>query len=368
MIDLTADNDSSSSNSEVEVTETLTTHQPITLSPEVFNYIKDDDILHYLERKYGVKLFIQNNHLYVDQNTIPFASHIFEDYMVTLGISGFDELKANITKRKNEKIHIFIDHSNICSRYRFDARRLLDALIDLRDVRRLVLVGSTANSNDNKFDTWRDCGCDVTLIGRDPHTHKEIGVDDVLHGLILCESAKMYNETHTIIILTGDGNINNNQCSSFPVVVEEILKKNTDKILWKVELWTWKDQASHVYRKFQQEYNLFSLLYLDEVVQHESTRDNLWSDHVGFQNQSHYESNYEYIGTRNSKRYDSSHRKHKKVKKSSKKRSKGHHYSDYGNSTAVIKNILNAGPSRPSPSIRANSDVKKEKKNEVKKK
>jgi hypothetical protein len=349
MIDLTLDDEESSSisssSSDVEIIEPQNMQHHIALSPEIFEYINNDEILQYLERKYGVKLFLKNNNLFIDPVTNSYAGHIFEDYMNSLDIVGFNELKTNITKRKNEKVHIFIDHSNICCRYHFNVRDFLNALVDLRDVRKIALVGSTANSNDNKFDIWRDCGCDITIIGRDPRTHKEIGVDDVLHGLILCEAAREYNETHTIIILTGDGNMNNGQCSSFPVVVEEILKKNKDKVSWKVELWTWKDQTSHVYRKFQQEYELFSLLYIDEVVQYEAMTDSRTSRYDT------YESHNDYISARNYERFNSPRRKRKKkVKKSStKKHKEDRYFSDYGNSTAVIKKILKVQePSRSS--------------------
>lgn len=164
-------------------------------------------------------------------------------------------LRNDLENEKKKKIHIFVDISNIAIGARttapIDVSRLIDLVSDQRDVLELVAVGS-GNERDRNWDTWRAIfgdGLHILKRVRKEDRAQEQAVDDMLHALILKTAAKNFGvKSHTIVLLSGDGNSNYNR-TSFPEVCETAIKNN-----FVVEVWSWQQSTSSVYNRFHDHY------------------------------------------------------------------------------------------------------------------
>lgn len=180
-------------------------------------------------------------------------------------------IKESLETLQKHRLHIFVDVSNICHEKRVNVTSLLNAVVDGRSVEQICCVGSTSSSlSSNKLEnevwkSWRNCGtpygCQATTTVLKRIGGKEQTVDDVLHAGMLKEVCKSYGSSsrRTIVLLSGDGNNNNERLSNFPSIVESALSKD-----WLVEVWSWRQSTSGNYRRLQEHYpSAFRLRQLD---------------------------------------------------------------------------------------------------------
>lgn len=82
----------------------------------------------------------------------------------------------------------------------------------------------------------------------------------MLHAQIfnLFHRYKRTQKKQVLVLVTGDGNINESQ-TSFPIVVETVLQEG-----WGVELWSWKQSLNDTFFKIQRLLpHGFTINYLD---------------------------------------------------------------------------------------------------------
>jgi len=88
----------------------------------------------------------------------------------------------------------------------------------------------------------------------------------MIHAQILRRLSRSFPQQQRLVLVTGDGNSNNDR-TSFPEVVDIALQRD-----WLVEVWAWRGACSARYLQMQDAYassGKFKLLFLDDV------RDNL---------------------------------------------------------------------------------------------
>ena len=89
---------------------------------------------------------------------------------------------------------------------------------------------------------------------------KETLVDDKLHGQILDSLLEKYTVPHTLVLGTGDGNLNNGGTSFLKCVNRAIAQG------WFVELYAWKRGIHHEYLNLQAEHpGQVIIRYLDDT-------------------------------------------------------------------------------------------------------
>jgi hypothetical protein len=189
-------------------------------------------------------------------------------------------LREWLASISNERVHIFIDHSNLLNgcqevvddfghKYRdYSVRVRFSALARLltggRDVQDRMVIGSSASREDALWRRWQDQGF-VTHVQERLPGQKESFVDDALNLQMLhkiCNSNSTAERRHTLVLLTGDGNANDGRVSFVEIVNQALLRH------WKVEIWTWRACTSHRYLEYQASYmglGIFSIIYLDDV-------------------------------------------------------------------------------------------------------
>jgi hypothetical protein len=157
--------------------------------------------------------------------------------------------------------HVFVDNSNVFGGAQRAAATLEPAApwlairVYYRNLFRLVegrhqiglrvLAGSVPPGNDDLWDYARDQGYATDLLRRvedDEGRLVEQAVDEMLH-LKIANALLDFEPPQTIIIVSGDGRdtITN---SSFPRQATRALRRG-----WSVEVWSWKEQCTSVYRK-----------------------------------------------------------------------------------------------------------------------
>jgi chromosome segregation ATPase len=87
--------------------------------------------------------------------------------------------------------------------------------------------------------------------------------------------AKIFNPPHTLVLLTGDGNSNNDRVS-FPEVILTAVRND-----WNVEVWAWKAATSQVYKRFHDSYPSKVSLYDFDQYRSEVTYTLQKDDTVG---------------------------------------------------------------------------------------
>lgn len=89
-------------------------------------------------------------------------------------------------------------------------------------------------------------------------TGPEAEVDDALQLLMQQAVAHTHCPSHTLVLLSGDGN-NNYGKGTFPECAERALQQG-----WRVEVWAWKGSTNKRYRRLQIKFpTQFSLVWLD---------------------------------------------------------------------------------------------------------
>jgi hypothetical protein len=138
----------------------------------------------------------------------------------------------------------------------------IDAMIRViqcgRWTEKQLVVGS-GHSDAGRWARYKRAGYETQVLER-TSGGKEVGVDDTLHAAMLAEANKKFGESRTLVLLTGDGNANNGRMS-FPAAAEIALQNG-----WKVEVWAWDYSTSAAWRDFSTAYGPsgnFSLMLLD---------------------------------------------------------------------------------------------------------
>lgn len=184
---------------------------------------------------------------------------------------------------KEERLHIYIDHSNIFlgaqmildpkAKGRDSVRRdpsirlQIPALVGLVEggrtcVDRLVFGSSTTASNPQLVRAWENLDYTVHLAHRLPGQGEQF-VDDAIIAQINNAVLKFQtppNPQHTLILMTGDGNQNLGR-TNFLDCVDNALRRG-----WKVEVWSWRASTSRKYLEMAQHYGkegVFKVVYLD---------------------------------------------------------------------------------------------------------
>lgn len=179
-------------------------------------------------------------------------------------------LQSRVAEWKLRKIHIFVDASNFVQTR--NSMRFLEVIYAGRNISRKVVVGSLSknkNSNHEFNQTeWQDLGYEVAAFTRvwnhEIKKEEEQINDDVLHAAMQSDILKDFPDKRTMIILTGDGNMNKGR-TSFPTVIEQALVKKSGNA-WNVELYSWSRSTSAIFKKFHDAYpEHFALTYLNDI-------------------------------------------------------------------------------------------------------
>jgi hypothetical protein len=173
--------------------------------------------------------------------------------------------------------HLFIDNSNI---YIGAMKAFPDQTVGTNVSALVMLLGSgglvvtkfvAGSQNSDKrhhvWDEYERLGFTVSLHGRLKNsktgTNHETGVDSAIHAAALMLVVKKGNlppGTHTIVLVTGDGNSHNDH-SSFPDTVDAAAKAG-----FRVEIWSWKAScATRIYTDIAKNYGhgVVTINYLD---------------------------------------------------------------------------------------------------------
>ena len=187
--------------------------------------------------------------------------------------------EASLQLQKNEKVHIFVDHSNVSMGAQFvpdgqgytrdlstrvSARRVHDLVNFERTPCQQVCFGSVAQGRPSQsltFAYWRDQGY-KTHIAERSSKGKEQFVDEGLIAHMLHSVIQHQGQGRTLALVSGDGNNNGDaEGPSFLTVVRQAINSG-----WKVEIWAWRATCSRNYLRLANEMaeqSNFSLHYLD---------------------------------------------------------------------------------------------------------
>ena len=179
---------------------------------------------------------------------------------------------STLIARREEKIHIFVDNSNIFlgAQYMANSR---DPFIRIRQDAIAGLVtrgrhaierhvfGSKPPRNNEIWNKWKKQNFHVHCQDRAPG-HGEQFLDDAIASAIKSAILKYREESsrHTILLLTGDGNDNQGR-GGFPEVVTLGISFG-----FKFEIWTWQHSTSRHYIELRNQFaptGLFQLHYFD---------------------------------------------------------------------------------------------------------
>ncbi len=166
------------------------------------------------------------------------------------------------------KINLYLDESNITNGTKFNGIKnySLVRLMDIVEHARFIDYKYVAGSSNQKDSIerirsrWKNHGFDSNIEYR-PRDTAEMFVDELIISAI---SAKLLADNtgipQHIILLTGDGNQNNNRPLTFPKIILSALEKG-----WTAELWTWKSHCSNSWYRIEGTYkDKFTINYLDE--------------------------------------------------------------------------------------------------------
>lgn len=164
----------------------------------------------------------------------------------------------------NEVVHIYIDYSNITAGFEhihgshpINPQGLANFLEEGRYCMDKQIAGSFPHAGHDIWKVWNQLGYRTKIGG----TGKEQFVDDFLHAQIfrlLLQIQKNDAHKHVIVLVTGDGN-NNDNYTSF---VECVL--HAAALDFRVEICSWKQRLNKVYLDIVAKYpKLVSIKYLD---------------------------------------------------------------------------------------------------------
>jgi len=82
---------------------------------------------------------------------------------------------------------------------------------------------------------------------------------EIFNIFLSCSNSRI---GQVLVLVTGDGNINNGQ-TSFPIVIERVLRAN-----WSVEIWSWKTSLNQRFFDIQKHFpTRMTINYLDPYRQ-----------------------------------------------------------------------------------------------------
>jgi hypothetical protein len=180
------------------------------------------------------------------------------DYAVQIALGRIRSIVADPVAFERElqqhKLHVYIDDSNVfigaknkCAVGEWvDVRGMVRVVEKGRSAAKRVVIGS-GKGNEPRFVDYKQQEYEVSVMPRG-RNGCEIGVDDSLHAGALREVNKSFSDSRCLVLVTGDGNANEER-TSFPQVVEAALQRG-----WSVEVWAWKDSMSKVWSRFEHEY------------------------------------------------------------------------------------------------------------------
>jgi hypothetical protein len=241
---------------------------------------------YFLQRKLGVSLDILPNHevkiAAQDTAVVAIARSELLQILATPHL-----LQKELEDLQRQPVHVFVDESNIFlgaqtishpvtgNVLRDPSIRLLpDALarivLNSRPAAQQVVVGSThlRHAPNKAWETerwkkWQDAGFTVHSEQR-AFGSGESFVDDAIVAMVNAAILRFpYRGDHairrTIILLTGDGNLNHGR-ASFIEAVEAALRSD-----WKVEVWSWQHAINRNYLRMLDEYAHTGLLAVQSL-------------------------------------------------------------------------------------------------------
>ncbi len=125
-----------------------------------------------------------------------------------------------------------------------------------------LVAGSKPPAKGKIWQVWENAGYRVKVCSRDVDTGAEDLVDEFLHAqamnAVMAHAQDRPGE-NTLVLCTGDGN-ENHGFSNFVDVA-----RNTAKMGWRVEIWSWRHSISRKYQQLANEHRgRLSIHYLDE--------------------------------------------------------------------------------------------------------
>lgn len=162
---------------------------------------------------------------------------------------------------QRSSIHVFIDKSNISAGFQgpnpttdvINPAGLAEVIEKGRVVVDKQITGSFPGPEHPVWLQWKNLGY-RTRVSR--KQGKEEFIDDSIHAQILRLIAGK-GAPQTIVLVTGDGNSNNNY-SSFVECVTMAAERN-----WVVELYSWKDRRNKVYVELSKKFSNITIHDLD---------------------------------------------------------------------------------------------------------
>ena len=235
-------------------------------------------VIRWLQRKYKVKIVTHQDYTGTKFNIVGEHKPTIDE--ITQIITEYNEdpisLHRMLAKQSNKLIRIFIDISNIIygipkgdTEHNPDAISnhinipvLIEIAKDLRHAESITVVGSSPD-RENRF--WQLFG-DKTNIYiqkrsiREDGSSMETDVDDKLHELIRKDIEEIPPNEQVILIMSGDGNDNRRQQTTFPMVIKEALEKG-----WYIELMCWRRTLNRLYQTLEHEWRpKFKIVLLDD--------------------------------------------------------------------------------------------------------
>jgi transcription antitermination factor NusA-like protein len=248
----------------------------------------------YLQRELGCRITTDKKK---DRTTVTGESvrseaiEIFEARMNEI-LADPDAFSEAMQAIRNRKLHVFVDASNIMissqiignnnerdTSIRIRVDKLIEIVTNGRHIENGVVLGTNPDKTSKYWNRWRDGGFQVHVFENvtDSKTGRkyEQGVDDTLQTMMSRDVAKIFNPPHTLVLLTGDGNSNNDRVS-FPEVILTAVRND-----WNVEVWAWKAATSQVYKRFHDSYPSKVSLYDFDQYRSEVTYTLQKDDTVG---------------------------------------------------------------------------------------
>eukprot|EP01033_Poteriospumella_lacustris_P003699 gene3698-2638_t len=195
-------------------------------------------------------------------------------------------LRVKIEALKREKVHVFVDNSNVylgaqtTSRgtgtaavdggggggplsatnnnnprdlsVRLKVGALSRAVINSRCCQTRIVFGAKPSASSFVWKKWQEAGFTVQAVD----------AGGLLFSMIDATIAQYAEQAHTLVLVTGDGNAYDGHRASFLKSAGKALRRG-----WKVEVWAWRGCTSDKYRAMEQVHaadcGRFSLHYLD---------------------------------------------------------------------------------------------------------
>lgn len=243
------------------------------------NFDEQNPYLWFLMRDLGVKIRLVRGDTALRIEALTPEARLVAEHRLREVLADPAIFEAQVQLQKNEKVHIFVDHSNISMggqsvpngtaftrdlKTRVSAKRIHNFVLYERTACQQVCFGSVAPGRPTQHATfayWRAQGY-KTHVAERSSSGKEQFVDHGLIAEMLHSVINHQGEGRTLILVSGDGNDNGDANGpSFHTVVRQAIRSG-----WKVEVWSWRANCSRRYRQLASEMAdnpHFSLNYLD---------------------------------------------------------------------------------------------------------